>query len=82
MKFIQGRVKAEKTYYDKLYLTADHSERLCAAGVSSENRKRGYGLEWLGEELRRKLSHFRIDLTEDIKAEYYIHTLPPPPLLN
>ena len=82
MKFIQGRVKAEKTYNGKLYLTADHSERFCAAGVSSENRKRGYGLEWLGEELRRKLSHFRIDLTEDIKAEYYIHTLPPPPLLN
>jgi len=83
MKFIQGRVKAEQTYYDKLHNTAYHSEQLCAAGVSSESRKRGYGLEWLGErgeELRRKLRDFTNDLTEDIKAKNYKYTLPPPPV--
>lgn len=83
MKFIQGRVKAEQAYYDKLHNTAYHSEQLCAAGVSSESRKRGYGLEWLGEsgeELRRKLRDFTNDLTEDIKAENYKYTLPPPPV--
>ncbi len=79
MAFIQGRVKAEQTYYDKLYKTAYHSDILCAAGVSSAQKKEGQGLKWLGEGLRRKLQDFRNDLTEDIKDEYYIHTLPPPP---
>ncbi len=79
MAFIQGRVKAEQRYHDKLYWTAVRADQLCAAGVSSAKKKEGKGLKWLGEELEDKLGDFRNDLTEDIKDEYYIHTLPPPP---